>query len=512
MAGAMTLTDRLWQAVRVPVVLSLTVGSTLLAFGSKSTGPCLASEQIADDFTEVEVKEKRTIEIVQQPIDPVLDGMNRIFDQRVFNQTGTDVFDQANKRLKSIATQKLKAIDRQCALNVEQQEKLERAARRDITRFFERVNESKIKFGRDERRKFEKGFRELVIFELDYLRYQLRHGPFGDDSFFAKVRQTMLTKEQISRCEQIQLRAVRSKTIITAENFEQLMFVERIPVRADCFAWDRVGLRLGMLEYGKAVEIYSADGAKLLSTIGDGRNVVGFDFSPDENLIAFADRTGSAFLFHIMNGRAIELKTDAANAAVRFSPDGKLLATTSGDKMVTIWSVDTGARLTDFDVGEINNGMTPEFSPDGKLLVSANRKSDTLVFDVGTGRLLQIIDWKPCNEFRFDPTGKWLAMGFRGGNLLVCNPRTGAKIAVAKTGLEDTMTLDWSNDGSMIVSAGVDGAVTLWNARAFDRLRDIEAPESVVAARFNPAGTRLMFAGGTQSKAIRYIEIWAVPE
>ena len=237
--------------------------------------------------------------------------------------------------------------------------------------------------------------------------------------------------------------------------------------------------------------------------MGEGHELVGFDFSPDENLIAIADRAGSTFCREYHDWPEVEFRTEAANAAVRFSPNGKQLATTSGDKTVTIWSVETGGRLVDIDVGEINNGMTPEFSPDGTTLVSANRQSATLVFDVGTGKLQQIIDWKPCCDFRFGPTGKWLALGFRGGNLLVCNPRTGSKLAIAKTGLDDVVSLDWSSEGTLIASAGGDGRVTLWKAPDLTRLRDIETPERVVALRFNPAGTRMMFAGGTWSKAIR---------
>lgn len=133
-------------------------------------------------------------------------------------------------------------------------------------------------------------------------------------------------------------------------------------------------------------------------------------------------------------------------------------------------------------------------------------------FDVETGKLRQIIDWKPCRDFQLDPAGDRLAIGFRGGNLLVCNPRTGAKYAVTKTGLDDLLSLDWAHDGSMLVSAGTNGAVTLWNKRDLNRLRDIEAPEQVLGVRFNPAGTRLVFVGGTYLKTIHDFETWAVPE
>src|SRR5437667_160242 len=76
--------------------------------------------------------------------------------------------------------------------------------------------------------------------------------------------------------------------------------------------------------------------------------------------------------------------------AVAFSPDGKLLASTSNDKMVRLWNVATGAAL------QILEGHPPyisavAFSSDGKLLASASDDNIIRLWNTTTGAALQIL-------------------------------------------------------------------------------------------------------------------------
>lgn len=507
MAGKVASVTRNWSS---GFVLTAIVAA-LLTFETATILVCHADDVIDDDFTKEEA-------IARQPPDTekLFDRYSKLindsFDEIVFDQKGPQVVNVAQTRLEAIAADQISAIDRLCELSREQKEKLERAARRDIRQFFERLAASKLNFRDHWMRNLKIGQRGADLPDCDQLRYPLRHGPFGDESFFAKMKQTILTEEQTSRCEQHRLSAARSSREITANNVDQLALVDRRQFRADQFQWDRRGRRVGMLEIGKCLKIYSGDGVHHLATIGESRDLVGFDFSPNENLIAVTNGSGSAFLIDLTTRQETELRSEATYAAVRFSADGTLLAMNFGDTAVSIWSVQTGQRLKDFEVGEIRRGMIPAFSPDGTILAASSRQSIMRVFEIETGKLRQMIEWKPSREFRFDPTGKRLAIGYFGGNLLICDPRTGARLAIAKTGLDDLLSLDWSNDTKMLVSAGSNGAISFWNAQDLTRIRDIEAPEQVVAVRFIQAGTRLVFAGGTFSKSIHYIETWAVPD
>ncbi len=65
-------------------------------------------------------------------------------------------------------------------------------------------------------------------------------------------------------------------------------------------------------------------------------------------------------------------KTDYISSVydVCFSPDGKRVATASGDKTVRIWDAQTGDELLILD--HPNQVFCVQFSPDGKRLASAN--------------------------------------------------------------------------------------------------------------------------------------------
>jgi WD40 repeat protein len=87
-----------------------------------------------------------------------------------------------------------------------------------------------------------------------------------------------------------------------------------------------------------------------------------------------------------LNGNVVPLRGDTAGVtAVRFSPDGRLVATGSDDSTARVWDARTGQQLADYtaDEGTVN---WVEFSPDGRRLVTASDDGTAIVWKVpGTG-------------------------------------------------------------------------------------------------------------------------------
>jgi WD40 repeat protein len=100
-------------------------------------------------------------------------------------------------------------------------------------------------------------------------------------------------------------------------------------------------------------------------------------FSPDSQVLAIiAERTVELWSVHRLERIATFEGHAKRVSAVRFSPDGKLLATCSGDKTVRLWDVHTAKELAILR-GHEWGVWCLEFSPDGALLASGGGKYNT---------------------------------------------------------------------------------------------------------------------------------------
>jgi WD40 repeat protein len=88
---------------------------------------------------------------------------------------------------------------------------------------------------------------------------------------------------------------------------------------------------------------------------------------------------------------------------------------------------------------------------------------------------------------------------------------SGQLLTVAKPRAQELYSVDWSPDGKMIASSGLNASVTVWDAANLKVLHEIESPEWVIRVCFNPQGTRLFYAGGSQfAGGERYVEMLGV--
>src|SRR5262245_39605644 len=262
-------------------------------------------------------------------------------------------------------------------------------------------------------------------------------------------------------------------------------------------AWSQNRDRMGVVGWEAPVEVRDAVSLALLETIGDGKKIIHFAFSPDEAVVAYAEnRTKTATILDRRTGKTIPLDAGNDQPGVVFSPDGKSLATGGYGTTVKLWRVEDGQLLKTFDAGPTTGGLTPAFSPDGRLLAIGNRNSTTEVFDVATGDPRFSLPKRMSQGLQFSPDGKTLAVAYVDGHVALWKVADGSLIGERKAQAEELYTVDWSPDGSLLATAGRQGTITIWDPTDLSVVRELSAPEWVIRVKFTPDGLNLHTAGG----------------
>ena len=164
------------------------------------------------------------------------------------------------------------------------------------------------------------------------------------------------------------------------------------------------------------------------------RNATTVDVNPDGTLVAIGSGRGEVVLWDVEKRKAldVDIHGQGTTLAVRFSPDGRLLATSAVDpdadpslSGVRIWEVPSGRLVS--RVADANPAIGPVvWRPDGTAVAALSSI----------------------------PTG--------GGGVAEWNPWTGKLIRWVARGPYDAASLAYTSDGRRIAMGRSDGSVELW--------------------------------------------------
>ena len=226
--------------------------------------------------------------------------------------------------------------------------------------------------------------------------------------------------------------------------------------------------------------------------------VFGVAFSPDGRLLATTSYEEMA-LWDPATGHCLRTLTGHTSVVygVAFSPDGRLLATVGYDQTARVWDPVTGHCLRTL-TGHTSVVYGVAFSPDGRLLATASYDQTARVWDPATGHCQRILTGHTNRVLgvAFSPDGRLLATASEDGTARVWDPATGhcQRILTGHTGT--VLGVAFSPDGRLLATAGYDQTARVWDPATGHCQRTLTGHTRVVyGVAFSPDGRLLATAG-----------------
>jgi hypothetical protein len=275
----------------------------------------------------------------------------------------------------------------------------------------------------------------------------------------------------------------------------------RVPVRAPvaAVAYGPDGKRLAAGGHKEVLLIDGPSGEVVSKLPGQIGQVTALAFSRDGRHLAVASHTagtlGEVRLYAIPpKGLPAEQPIHVLAAhkdaihAIAFSPDSKILATCSYDRLIKLWDVATGKELRTLkDHSDAVYGVA--FSPDGHWLASGAADRAVKVWEVAAGTRLYTLgeatDW--VYTVAWSPDGRHLAAAGVDKSIRVWEvSAAGGKVVLSTFAHEGPiLRLVYAADGKTLYSLGEDRTVKAWN-NGVERKVYPQQPEATLALALSP--------------------------
>jgi len=200
-------------------------------------------------------------------------------------------------------------------------------------------------------------------------------------------------------------------------------------------------------------------------------------FSPDNQLLASSSGDKTIKLWHLQSGELVRTFSGEhldTVWSVAVSPDGQSVVSGSGDKTVKIWNLNTGKLLRTLS-GHTDTVRSVAISPDGQSVVSGSGDKTVKIWNLNTGKLLRTLSGHTdtVRSVAISPDGQTVASGGADNTVKIWNLNTGELLHTLSGHTGRIISIAVSPDGEIVASGSNDNTIKLWNLQTGALLRTL---------------------------------------
>ena len=188
--------------------------------------------------------------------------------------------------------------------------------------------------------------------------------------------------------------------------------------------------------------------------------------------------------------------------ACAWSRDGKFIATGDESARVFVWSLASGQRVAQFRV-HTRGIENLSFNQDGSMLLSTGQDDVLKIYDLATKKVLRSIDSNGAGIYGgvFAPRVNIFAVASLKESARIYSP-TGTVMWTMNSNSGGAFDCDYNAAGTLLITAGKDGNLVLWDAKDAKRLGTLRGHEDqVLHTAMAPSGR--VAASSSDDRSVR---------
>ncbi|MGM0556043.1 MAG: caspase family protein [Myxococcota bacterium] len=223
------------------------------------------------------------------------------------------------------------------------------------------------------------------------------------------------------------------------------------------------------------VKLWDVESGRELTTLQSYSGtaaITDIKFSPDGRTLASGSWGGWINLWDVESGKELKISPGTGIyefgghyvTSIAYSPDGRAVASGSNDKAIRIWDVRSGREIQTM-TGHSDSVSSVAYSPDGRTLASGSNDKTIRLWDVESGRKIRALGGHGVGvmSVALQPDGQALAVGRMDGTIKLWDLASGKAFRTLSGHSDSVESIAFSPNGRMLVSASEDGSIKLWD-------------------------------------------------